>query len=84
LCERVDVLEWRLKMKKAIEVVFTIDEESGDLTADVKGAQGPTCLDEVLAGLDDLLGQPAQTVKKPEYHRRVQVQKDKLRTRGRR
>ncbi len=57
--------------KKVVEVVFTIDEETGDLTADVKGAQGPTCLDEVLSGLDDLLGDPTQTVKKPEYHRRV-------------
>ncbi len=82
MCERADVLEWRPKTRKAIEVVFTIDEETGDLTADVKGAQGPTCLDQVLAGLDDLLGQPAQTVKKPEYHRRVQVRKDRLRTRG--
>ncbi len=57
--------------KRVVEVVFTIDEETGDLTADVKGAQGPMCLDEVLAGLDDLLGDPTQTVKKPEYHRRV-------------
>ncbi len=59
-------------MKKAVEVVFTIDEETGDLTADVKGAQGAMCLDEVLSGLDDLVGDPTQTVKKPEYHRRVQ------------
>lgn len=57
--------------KRAIEVVFQINEETGDLTADVKGAQGPMCLDEVLAGLDDLLGDPTQTVKKPEYHREV-------------
>lgn len=55
---------------KAIEVVFTINEETGELSAEVKGAQGPECLDEVLAGLDGLLGEPSRTVKKPEWNRR--------------
>lgn len=56
---------------RAIEVIFTINEETGELTADVVGAQGTECLDKILAGLEKLLGDPTKTVKKPEYHREV-------------
>lgn len=56
---------------KQVEVVFEIDEETGDFSADVLGHEGPGCLDEILAGLEELVGDATVTRTKPEYNRRV-------------
>jgi len=54
-----------------VEIIFTIDEQTGELSADVSGEQGPACLDELLDELEELLGGASATRLKPEYHRRV-------------
>ena len=58
-------------MSRQIEVVFEIDEETGDFSADVLGHEGPGCLDQILAELEGLIGPATVTKKKPEYNRRV-------------
>lgn len=56
---------------KPVEITFTIDEQTGELSADVSGAEGTVCLDELLGELEELLGSANATRLKPEYHRRV-------------
>lgn len=69
---------------KPVEITFIIDEQTGELSADVSGAEGPACLDELLGELEEMLGGASTTRLKPEYHRRVVVNRQAAGQGGRR
>lgn len=48
-----------------MEIIISITEK-GEVKADIVGGKGRGCMD-VLAPLEDLLGQASQTGLKPEY-----------------
>lgn len=51
-------------MKMTIDIFIGRD---GKVTADVVGGHGPVCITEILAGLEELLGEASSTDLKPEY-----------------
>lgn len=51
-------------MKMSINIVITAD---GQVKADVVDGRGPACITEVLAGLEQLLGEADTTRLKPEH-----------------
>ena len=54
------------------EIEFTIDPATGELTIHAKGIAGPAC-DDIAKRVKELLGEPAQEWKTPEYYLRPQV-----------
>lgn len=50
--------------KMTIDITIAAD---GQVTADVVGGHGPTCITELLAGLENLLGAADVTRLKPEH-----------------
>lgn len=51
-------------MRMTLDITITPD---GRVKADVVGGQGETCITEILAGLEALLGLATVTKLKPEY-----------------
>ena len=51
-------------MKMTIDIFISAE---GKVTADVVGGHGPVCITEILAGLEELLGEADVTKIKPEY-----------------
>lgn len=58
-------------MKMTIDILITPD---GQIKADVvDGHQGKACITKLLAGLQELLGEPGTTKLKPEYQLDMEV-----------
>lgn len=58
---------------RQIEIVFDINEETGEFKADVMGDRGHGCVDDVLAQVEEMVGLAQHTKLKPEYRAAVRV-----------
>lgn len=56
-----------------LEIEFSIDTATGELTMQVKVIAGPDC-DDIATQVKELLGKPAHEWRTPEYYLRPHIQ----------
>lgn len=58
----------------AVTIEIEIDTETGQMTTEINGMQGPSC-DKIADEIKKLAGQPAEERKKQEYYASTQVKR---------